>query len=138
MNPNACVKSLNWNMRCRFPLTTLQPLSVRSPAAISCFDNFPLFIDSPVPYGPSVSIIGSSLDAGVGWVVVEHVVLPAPLATADPAEVVDELNPVDPLGHLVAELVLDPEPQGSPVRDCQGLPVHLVREDHLRPVRGFD
>src|ERR1700686_3280198 len=49
MNPNACLKSLNSNTRCRFPFTTLQPSSLRSPAAISCFDNFPLFMDPPVP-----------------------------------------------------------------------------------------
>src|ERR1700682_5352756 len=42
MNPNASVKSLNSNMRCRFPFTTLQPSSLYNPAAISCFDNFPL------------------------------------------------------------------------------------------------
>src|ERR1700730_8668594 len=51
MNPNACVKSLNSNMRCRCPFTTLQPSSVHSPAAISCFDNFPLVIGPPLPSG---------------------------------------------------------------------------------------
>ena len=35
-------------------------------------------------------------------------------------------------------MVLDPEPQGSPVLDGKGLPVHRVREDHLRPAGGFD
>src|ERR1700688_4144867 len=49
MNPNACLKSLNSNTRCRFPFTTLQPSSLRSPAAISCFDSFPLLMCPPVP-----------------------------------------------------------------------------------------
>jgi hypothetical protein len=38
-------------MRCRFPLTMLQPSSLHSTAAISCFDNFPLLIGPPVPSG---------------------------------------------------------------------------------------
>src|ERR1700730_15049665 len=50
MNPNACVKSLNSNVRCRFPFTTLQPLSLLSPTATCCFDSLPLLMDLPVPF----------------------------------------------------------------------------------------
>src|ERR1700674_2651042 len=40
MNPKAAEKSLNSNTRCRFPFTTLQPLSFRNSAAISCSESF--------------------------------------------------------------------------------------------------
>src|SRR5579872_4946850 len=40
MNPKAAEKSLNSNTRCRFPFTTLQPLSLRNSTAISCSESF--------------------------------------------------------------------------------------------------
>src|ERR1700722_5240933 len=40
MNPNAAEKSLNSNTRCRFPFTTLHPLSFFNSAAISCSESF--------------------------------------------------------------------------------------------------
>src|SRR4029450_9088136 len=74
----------------------------------------------------------------MGRVVVEYVVPPAPLALADAPEVLDQLDAVDPLSHLVAELVLDPETQGRAVLDRQWRPVHLVRKEHLRPARRLE
>src|ERR1700688_4717432 len=40
MNPNAAEKSLNSNTRCRFPFTTLHPLSFFNSAAISFSESF--------------------------------------------------------------------------------------------------
>src|SRR4029453_7376651 len=77
-------------------------------------------------------------DPRIRRVVVEYVVPPAPLALADAPEVLDQLDAVDPLSHLVAELVLDPEAQGRAVLDRQWRPVHLVRKEHLRPARRLE
>src|ERR1700721_1795135 len=40
MNPKAAEKSLNSNTRCKFPFTTLHPLSFFNSAAISCSESF--------------------------------------------------------------------------------------------------
>src|SRR5271157_302541 len=43
----------------------------------------------------------------------------------------DELDRPDPLDHLEAELVLDPQPQGGAVQRTQRLVVHLVGQQCL-------
>ena len=40
-------------------------------------------------------------------IVIEHIVAPAALTEADTSKVFDELDAVDPLGHLVSELMFD-------------------------------
>src|SRR5262249_7508835 len=54
---------------------------------------------------------------------------------ADLGEVVDRFDAHHVLRHLVTELPLDAQPQGSAVRDRKRLIVHLVGEDGLRMVR---
>jgi hypothetical protein len=46
----------------------------------------------------------------------------AALAKTDGFPGLNELDPLDPFDHLVAKLVLDPEPQRSPVFSVRGFP----------------
>jgi hypothetical protein len=52
--PKRLPEILEFKMRCRFPFTNRQPSSFLSPAATSCFDNFPLVIGIPYLTAPSV------------------------------------------------------------------------------------
>src|SRR6185437_1271554 len=74
-------------------------------------------------------------DASVPFVAA---VLPEAAAAArDLGEAVDRLDAHDVFGHLVAELALEPEPQGGAVLDLERRVVHLVGEDRLR-MKGVD
>src|SRR5579872_6073774 len=66
MKPNACVKSLNSNTRCRFPFSTLQPLSFRNSSAICCSESFVAAMKS-LPCRPRV---------------IRRALFPAPLSAA--------------------------------------------------------
>jgi hypothetical protein len=70
-------------------------------------------------------------DTRVRRVIVEHIVAPPALAFAKLPELRDELNAVDPLGHLVPELMLDSESQRRTVLDWKRRAVHLIGEDYL-------
>src|SRR6185312_5949491 len=67
----------------------------------------------------SRSGLGSSgpLDRRIGRLVVGRVVAPSDLALADAPKFLDQLDAVDPLGHLVAVLMLDPQAQRRAVVD---------------------
>src|SRR4026207_410704 len=65
-------------------------------------------------------------------------VLPITALTAPDVRVaLDELYAHDVLGHLVAELPLDPQPDRCTVRNRQHSIVQRVRKDGLRMVRGL-
>jgi hypothetical protein len=49
---------------------------------------------------------GHTLDPRICRGIVEHIVAPAAFALADVLVVVDELDPTDPFGHLIAQLAL--------------------------------
>src|SRR6185437_7257826 len=71
-----------------------------------------------------------ALDPGIPVVAL---ILPvAAVAAGDCAEVADQLDEPDVLGHLVAELSLDPQPQRCPVGYIERLAVHVVGDDRLR------
>jgi hypothetical protein len=50
------------------------------------------------------------------------------LAKTDGFLGLNELDPLDPFDHLVAKLVLDPEPQRSPIYLGERLSIHLGSE----------
>src|SRR5690242_11282077 len=85
-------------------------------------------------------LVGSSrpLDPRIGWIVVEHVVPPSALALADAPKILDQLDAVDPLGHLVAVLMLDSQAQRRAVVDGERYTVHFVCNDHLRCARRLE
>src|SRR5579872_1277891 len=69
-------------------------------------------------------------DPGVPFVI--GIIFPiAALAAINAAQAVDCLDPLDVLGLFVAELALDPQPQGGAVGDGQQVPVHSPGEDRL-------
>src|SRR5262249_1062724 len=59
------------------------------------------------------------------------VLVVAALPLAEGLVALAELDLPDPLDHLEAELVLDPQPQGRPVQRLERLAVHLVGQQRL-------
>src|SRR5690242_17823440 len=76
-------------------------------------------------------------DAGLGGVLLE-VLAPAALPLPDSAQVIYELDPLQPLHHLEAELGLRPQSDGSSVLHRERNPVHADGEDRLRISGEFD
>src|SRR5262245_27739006 len=64
-------------------------------------------------------------------VVVVVVLILAAVALADGFLADHELDGLDPLDHLVTELILDPKPERSAVNDGEPLIIHLVGQDAL-------
>src|SRR5262249_17937548 len=79
----------------------------------------------PEPFGLEPSNIRDQVEVFI-------ILVLAAVALAHVLDPGDELDRLDPLDHLVAELVLDPQAQGSPVDPVERPAVHLVGDDALR------